>query len=152
MPVPITRSCMIQPPAKFNAWVTWISHSMKLLWPKTSLRLKGENWIWNLFLYSMDQKLIGYFHISHIQNRSFLHSFLNMSYMYYSVFGSIVTVLVGCIVSLFTNTEGYDSTLVHPTVSRFVKSKSELPTVNDEKPRREIFNQLSATDKQREKF
>lgn len=73
-----------------------------------------------------------------------------MSYMYYSVFGSIVTVLVGCIVSLLTNTEGYDSALVHPSVSRFVKSKSELPVI-DEKPRQAIINQLSASEKQREK-
>lgn len=83
-------------------------------------------------------------------NRSFLESFLSMSYMYYSVFGSIVTVLVGCIVSLFTHTEGYDATLVHPMVSRFVKSKSELPVI-DEKPRQAIINQLSSTEKQREK-
>lgn len=74
-----------------------------------------------------------------------------MSYMYYSVFGSFVTVVVGCIVSLFTNTKSYDSTLVHPLVSRFVKSKSELPVI-DEKPRQAIINSLSVPEKQREKF
>lgn len=74
-----------------------------------------------------------------------------MSYMYYSVFGSVVTVVVGCIVSLATNTKAYDSTLVHPLVSRFVKSKSELPVV-DEKPRQAIINSLSVPEKQREKF
>lgn len=52
-----------------------------------------------------------------------------MSYMYYSVFGSIVTVVVGCVVSLLTKTKAYDSALVHPLVSRFVKSKDELKEV-----------------------
>lgn len=79
-----------------------------------------------------------------------------MSYMYYSVFGSIVTVLVGCIVSLFTKSEGYESTLVHPSLSRFVKQKSELPVI-DEKPHRTIINSLSQAsiqipEKQREKL
>lgn len=76
---------------------------------------------------------------------------MNMSYMYYSVFGSIVTVVVGCIVSLLTNTKTYDSTLVHPTVSRFVRSKSELPMTN-EKPCQAIINSLSVPEKQREKY
>lgn len=75
---------------------------------------------------------------------------MNMSYMYYSVFGSFVCVVVGIIVSLFTNTESYDSKLVHPVVSRFVKSKSTADI--DEKPRHVIVNSISATtEKQREK-
>lgn len=74
-----------------------------------------------------------------------------MSYMYYSVFGSIVTVVVGSIVSLLSNSKAYDPTLVHPMVSRFVKSKAELPVVN-EKPRQAIINSLSVPEKQREKF
>lgn len=80
-----------------------------------------------------------------------MNSFVNMSYMYYSVFGSFVTIVVGCIVSLLTNTNAYDSTLVHPLVSRFVKSKAELPVV-DEKPRQAIINSISVPEKQREKF
>lgn len=86
-----------------------------------------------------------------IDFRTPLESFLNMSYMYYSVFGSFVTVIVGCIVSLLTNSHTYDSTLVHPTVSRFVRSKSELPITN-EKPHQAIINSLSVPEKQREKF
>lgn len=84
-------------------------------------------------------------------SRSFLESFVNMSYMYYSVFGSFVCVFVGIVVSLFTNTESYDSKLVHPMVSRFVKSKSAISDI-DEKPRHVIVNSISATtEKQREK-
>lgn len=75
---------------------------------------------------------------------------MNMSYMYYSVFGSIVTVVVGCIVSLMTTSDAYDSTLVHPMMSKFVKSKAELPVVN-EKPKM-INRTLSVNnEKQREK-
>lgn len=74
-----------------------------------------------------------------------------MTYMYYSVFGSFVTVIVGCIVSLLTRAEGYDSALVHPSLSQFVKSKTQLPIV-DEKPRQTIINSISMPEKQREKF
>lgn len=75
---------------------------------------------------------------------------MNMSYMYYSVFGSIVTVFVGCIVSLLTRTSDYDSKLVHPILSRFVKSNPS--TMIDEKPRQIIVNSLSVPEKQREKY
>lgn len=66
-----------------------------------------------------------------------------MSYMYYSVFGSIVTVVVGCVVSLLTNTKEFDSKLIHPVLSRFVKPN---PTPDSsmivEKPHQIISNSL----------
>lgn len=77
--------------------------------------------------------------------------FVNMSYMYYSVFGSFVTVFVGCIVSLMTSSESYDSSLVHPMMSKFVKSKAELPVVN-EKPKIISHSISMISEKQREKF
>lgn len=67
--------------------------------------------------------------------RPFLESFVNMSYMYYSVFGSIVCITVGCIVSLFTYTESYDSKLIHPIFSRFVDSETSISELDEEKPR-----------------
>lgn len=76
-----------------------------------------------------------------------------MSYMYYSVFGSIVTVVVGCIVSLLTKGKDFDSKLIHPVLSRFVKSN---PTPDgsmiNEKPHQIIVNSLSVPEKQRKKF
>lgn len=57
---------------------------------------------------------------------SALGSFVNMSYMYYSVFGSIVTIGVGMIVSLCTPSEDYDPKLIHPMVSR--KSRNAKST------------------------
>lgn len=57
---------------------------------------------------------------------SYLEAFVNMSYMYYSVLGAIVTVLVGSIVSLCTRDESdaYDKKLVHPMVLRSSSSKT----------------------------
>lgn len=49
---------------------------------------------------------------------SALESFVNMSYMYYSVFGSFLTVGVGIAVSLCTSSEDYDPKLIHPMISR----------------------------------
>lgn len=59
-----------------------------------------------------------------------------MSYMYYSVFGSIVTVGVGAIVSLCTSSDDYDPKLIHPMISRRscnAESNCEKPPRN-EKP------------------
>ena len=57
--------------------------------------------------------------ISTLSGGSFVESFINMSYMYYSVLGSIITVLVGAIVSLCTQSPGdvYDKKLIHPMLS-----------------------------------
>lgn len=61
---------------------------------------------------------------------SILESFVNMSYMYYSVFGSIVTVGVGIIVSLCTTGDDYDPKLIHPMISR----RTHNAESNGEKP------------------
>lgn len=55
-----------------------------------------------------------------------------MSYMYYSVFGSIVTVSVGMIVSLMTSSEEYDPKLIHPMIS----GRKHEAESNCEKPAR----------------
>lgn len=57
-----------------------------------------------------------------MNSTSFIESFVNMSYMYYSVFGSIVTITVGIIVSLCTTSEEYDRKLIHPFISRQTES------------------------------
>lgn len=46
-----------------------------------------------------------------------------ISYMYYSLFGTTITVLVGIIVSLFTRSESdaYDAKYIHPLVYRITK-------------------------------
>jgi len=46
-----------------------------------------------------------------------------VSYMYYSLFGTLITVLVGMIVSLLTRSkaDAYDAKYIHPAVYRFTK-------------------------------
>lgn len=50
-----------------------------------------------------------------------------MSYMYYSVVGALVTVSVGCIVSLCTasDSDKYDRKLVHPMILRTTREPKE---------------------------
>lgn len=79
---------------------------------------------------------------------SFLELFVNMSYMYYSVLGSFVCVSVGCIVSLFTYTESYDSKLIHPIFSRFMNSETSISDLDEEKPRHNAFINALAMEKQ----
>lgn len=62
----------------------------------------------------------------------------NITYMYYGVMGTIITVIVGVIVSLFTRSDedAFDHKLLHPVVLRIWKwlgapeSLSEEPTFN----------------------
>lgn len=61
---------------------------------------------------------------------SALQSFVNMSYMYYSVFGSFLTVAVGITVSLCTSSEDYDPKLIHPMISRRSFNACETPRRN----------------------
>lgn len=55
-----------------------------------------------------------------------------MSYMYYSAFGSLVTVVVAMIVSLCTTSEEYDRKLIHPLISRTTELKK--------KPNKEVLS------------
>lgn len=54
---------------------------------------------------------------------SFPQNLFSISYMYYSLFGTMITVFVGIIVSLFTRSESdsYDSKFVHPIALRVAK-------------------------------
>lgn len=60
-----------------------------------------------------------------------LESFVNMSYMYYSVFGSFLTVGVGITISLCTSKEDYDPKLIHPMISRMKFTACEKPMGNE---------------------
>lgn len=55
-----------------------------------------------------------------------MEQFVNMSYMYYSVLGTFVTVTVGCIISLCTESKEYDPKLIHPIISRRTNSINEI--------------------------
>lgn len=73
---------------------------------------------------SIDRSFMFFFSFSST-TPSYLDNILNMSYMYYSVVGSLITVLVGCIVSLCTS-DGNDKSnrqLVHPILLRWTASK-----------------------------
>lgn len=57
------------------------------------------------------------------ENIQFPQSVFKISYMYYSLFGTCITVFVGIIVSLLTRSESdaYDSKYIHPGVYRIAK-------------------------------
>lgn len=56
-------------------------------------------------------------------NSEFPNNVFAISYMYYSLFGTLITVLVGMAVSLLTQSEAdaYDSKFIHPIVYRMAK-------------------------------
>lgn len=57
---------------------------------------------------------------------SFWYSLFGMSFMYYSVFGSLVTVVVGIVVSAFTESgadDSYSAKLLHPLIRRLIQSQ-----------------------------
>lgn len=58
-----------------------------------------------------------------IDNDGFTQSVLKISYMYYSLFGTLITVVVGMIVSLLTYSkdDAYDSKFIHPCVYKIAK-------------------------------
>lgn len=58
--------------------------------------------------------------------QEFLNSIFSISYMYYSLFGTTITVVVGIVVSLLTTSkdDAYESKYVHPVISRFTKKFS----------------------------
>jgi solute carrier family 5 (sodium-coupled monocarboxylate transporter), member 8/12 len=58
-----------------------------------------------------------------VDRSSFPQNVFAISYMYYSLFGTLITVLVGMVVSLLTLSEAdaYDSKYVHPMVYRMAK-------------------------------
>lgn len=53
----------------------------------------------------------------------FPQNIFSISYMYYSLFGTLITVLVGIIISLLTRSsdDAYDSKYIHPVVYRMAK-------------------------------
>lgn len=55
---------------------------------------------------------------SNVADEGVMHSLFTVSYMYYAFFGTMITVLVGCIVSLLTlsDSDAYDSKYIHPVV------------------------------------
>lgn len=58
-----------------------------------------------------------------IDNEGFPQNVFKVSYMYYSLFGTLITVFVGMIVSLMTlsKADAYDSKFIHPIVYRMAK-------------------------------
>lgn len=56
-------------------------------------------------------------------NSQFPQNVISISYMYYSLFGTLITVFVGIVVSLLTRSEAdaYDSKYIHPCVFRMAK-------------------------------
>lgn len=65
---------------------------------------------------SMTEEASNYFTpVSHV---SFLDNFFLTSYMYYVVYGTLITVVLGILVSLITRSsdDSYDSKLIHPWV------------------------------------
>lgn len=58
-----------------------------------------------------------------MDNSDFPQNIFSISYMYYSLFGTLITVLIGAIVSLLTLSEAdaYDSKYIHPGVYRIAK-------------------------------
>ena len=78
-----------------------------------------------------------------------------ISYMYYSLFGTCITVFVGMVVSLFTQSEAdaYDSKFIHPMVYRIAKwfpgssklfsnehSEPDIKNSSLKEPREQHFN------------
>lgn len=57
------------------------------------------------------------------ENSQFPQNVFAISYMYYSLFGTLITVLVGMLVSLLTQSEddAYDAKFIHPVVYRMAK-------------------------------
>lgn len=60
---------------------------------------------------------------SMVDNSHFPQNVFSISYMYYSLFGTIITVVVGIVVSLLTRSkaDAYDSKYIHPCVYRMSK-------------------------------
>lgn len=58
-----------------------------------------------------------------VDGSQFPESVFKISYMYYSLFGTCITVVVGMIVSLLTRSESdaYDSKYIHPAIYRITK-------------------------------
>lgn len=67
-----------------------------------------------------------------------------MSYMYYSVIGSLVTIIVAMIVSLCTPSEEYNRKLLHPMISQTPELSPEKPNSNCiNNNNKEVLNNVS---------
>lgn len=58
-----------------------------------------------------------------IDNSQFPQNVFSISYMYYSLFGTLITVVVGIVISLctYSDSDSYDSKFIHPMVYRLTK-------------------------------
>lgn len=83
-----------------------------------SERFVSDDEINRFLFYNFFHFFLLFFFLTFNTRSSFLESFVNMSYMYYSVFGTIVTILVGSLVSLCSETKEYDPKLIHPWLGR----------------------------------
>lgn len=61
--------------------------------------------------------------VSSQQDESFMNGLFSVSYMYYAFFGTLITVVVGMVVSLLTmsKSDAYDSKYIHPVVYKMTK-------------------------------
>lgn len=79
-----------------------------------------------------------------VDNSQFPQNIFSISYMYYSLFGTLITVGVGIVVSLCTlsDADSYDSKYIHPVVYRLAKlfPKSESLFSNDQMESTDIKN------------
>lgn len=61
--------------------------------------------------------------VSSQHDDSLMHTLFSVSYMYYAFFGTLITVVVGIVVSLLTmsKNDAYDSKYIHPVVYKVTK-------------------------------
>lgn len=79
-----------------------------------------------------------------VDNSQFPQNIFSISYMYYSLFGTLITVVVGIVVSIctYSDADSYDSKYIHPMIYRLTKwfPKSEKLFSNEQKESTDIKN------------
>lgn len=71
------------------------------------------------------------YHSMASNEKTWIEIFFGMSFMYYSVFGSIVTIFVGIIASWIAGEDDgsmYSLKLLHPIIRKFIKTSKTIPT------------------------
>lgn len=86
---------------------------------------------------------------------TFPQNIFAVTYMYYSLFGTLITVLFGILVSIFTqcSADRYDSKLIHPlalSAAKWFSGYENLFTDESEKPL-ETYSSYSSTMDQQER-